>query len=95
MFDSAPSDYDWYHPRVRFVRVPRSSLNILGEFEVTFRQLAELAASRAGKSLPVDECSVFMPAHELQIDNILKRFEDVEVLPSDIYLPALAQSSIR
>lgn len=95
MFDSAPCDYDWYHPRIRFVRVPRSSLNILGDFEHTFRKLAELAAFRAGLPLPEDETSVFMPAHELQVENIIKRFKDVEVLPSAVYLPALAQSSIR
>ncbi|KAF9448315.1 hypothetical protein P691DRAFT_669682 [Macrolepiota fuliginosa MF-IS2] len=95
MFDSASFEYDWYHPRIRFVRVPRSSLSILGDFERTFRDLAKLAASRAGRALPDDEDSVFMPAHELQLDNIIKRFHDVEILPPEVYLPALAQSSIR
>lgn len=95
MFGSVPFEYDWYHPRIRFVRAPRFSFSILGDFEKTFRQLAELAASRAGKSLPFDESSVFIPAHELQLDNIRQRFKDIDILPSDIYLPALAQSSIR
>lgn len=95
MFESVGSDYDWYHPRIRFVRVPKSSLTILGEFDSTFRDLAHLAASRAGQTLDDDAHFVFMPAHELQLDNIVKRFEDAQVLSPEIYLPALAQSSIR
>ncbi|KXN81324.1 hypothetical protein AN958_05179 [Leucoagaricus sp. SymC.cos] len=95
MFDAAPAEYNWYHPRVRFARVPKASLSLFGNFENTFRSLAQLAASRASHDLVLDESSVFMPVHELQIDNIAKRFTDVEILPSDIYLPALAQSSIR
>ncbi|KAJ3572545.1 hypothetical protein NP233_g3007 [Leucocoprinus birnbaumii] len=95
MLSSVSSEYDWYHPRIRFVRVPRTSLNILGEFDETCQRMAELAASRVGKPIPRDESYVLMPAHELQLDNIARRFKDVEILPSEIYLPALAQSSIR
>lgn len=76
MFESVGFDYDWYHPRIRFVRVPRSSVELLGDFERTFRNLAQLAASRAGQALDDDPSSVYIPAHELQLDNIAKRFKD-------------------
>ncbi|EKM78593.1 hypothetical protein AGABI1DRAFT_59499 [Agaricus bisporus var. burnettii JB137-S8] len=94
-FDSATLEYDWYQPRIRFVGVPRSSIQILGDFDNLSRNLAELAASRAGQALPNDDSLIFMPVHEMQIGNIKKRFNDVEVLPSEVFLPALGQSSIR
>ena len=95
ILDSASSGYDWLHPKIRFVRVPKCYLNLHGDFEETFRRLAELAAIKAGKSLACDGHFVYMPAHELQLSNISKRFKNVEILQSNIYLPALAQSSIR
>lgn len=95
MLDSASSGYDWLHPKIRFVRVPRCNINLHGDFGETFQQLAELAASRVGKSLACDRHFVYMPVHELQLSNISKRFKDVEILQSNIYLSALAQSSIR
>lgn len=94
-FDSATLEYDWYQPRIRFVGVPRSSIQILGDFDNLSRNLAELAACRAGQALPNDDSLIFMPVHEMQIGNIKKLFNDVEVLPSEVFLPALGQSSIR
>lgn len=88
-------EYDWYHPRIRFIRVARSNLDILGPFEQEMRKLAEMAAGRTGKTLPDDTSSIFMPVHELQIPNITHKFPDVEILHPDISVQALAQSSIR
>jgi hypothetical protein len=87
--------YDWYHPHIRFVSVPRSSLDIRGPFECEMRGLAAKAAARSGKALPDDSSSVLMPVHELQIPNIASRFHDVKILDSDIIVKAYAQSSIR
>lgn len=95
MLSTAPPDYDWYNPRIRFARVPRSSLDLLGPFESISRQLAETAATRAGCALEDDGKSIFMPFHELQLDNIVAKFHDIEILSPDINVPALAQSSIR
>lgn len=95
IFNPASFEYDWYHPRIRFVRVPRSKVDILGEFEKTSKKLAELAAFRVGQTLSDNDDFIFMPVHEMQLNNVLKRFCDVEVLPPEIYLPALGQSSIR
>jgi len=95
MFPSNLTNYDWYNPRIRFVRVPRSSLDLLGPFDDICRRLVKLAAGRVGYSLSDDGTSVYMPVHELQVPNVLSRFSDVDALPSDVSLPALGQSSIR
>lgn len=95
MLPSSVLDYDWYHPRIRFVRVPRTSLDILGPFESVMRTLAGKAAEKSGRELPDDPSFVFMPVHELQISNIASKFHDAEILHPDISLQALAQSSIR
>jgi hypothetical protein len=95
MLPSSVLDYDWYHPRIRFVRVPRTSLDLLGPFESTMRALAEEAAEKSGRHLPDDPSSVLMPVHELQVPNIASKFHDVEILHPDISLQAFAQSSIR
>ncbi|TFK40140.1 IucC family-domain-containing protein [Crucibulum laeve] len=95
MFNGTPEHFDWYHPRVRFVGVPRSNLNIIGPFEESMLQLAMTAANRAGRTLPLDDTLVFMPVHELQIKNITSMFRDVHILHADISVPVFAQSSIR
>jgi len=88
-------EYDWYHPRIRFVRVPRADLVILGGFEAKSKDLVAKAAQNAGLLLPTGASSIYMPVHELQIENIKQKFRDIEVLPAEVSLPALAQSSIR
>jgi hypothetical protein len=94
MVNNGASDFDWYHPLIRFVRVPRSSVLLLGYMEEISLSLAQKAADYAGRCLPPTNGSVFLPVHELQVDNILTKFPDVEVL-QDICVPGLAQSSIR
>ena len=95
LLPSGALDYDWYHPRIRFVHVPRASLDILGPFESKMRVLAGKAAEKSGRQLPEHPSFVFMPVHELQISNIASKFHDAEILHPDISLQALAQSSIR
>ncbi|KAF8972125.1 IucC family-domain-containing protein [Flammula alnicola] len=87
--------YDWYHPRIRFVRVPRSQLDILGRFEEISKDLTTKAFQQAGETPPGDAGFIYMPVHELQIGNILSKFQNIEILDSKFYLAALAQSSIR
>lgn len=88
-------DYDWYHPKIRFVRVPASQLNLLGSFRQISMAMAAKAFKRAGWPFEEGDDSVYMPIHELQAKNIASKFKNVEILHPDIYLPALAQSSIR
>ncbi|RDB25517.1 hypothetical protein Hypma_006471 [Hypsizygus marmoreus] len=92
---TAISDYDWYHPRIRFARVERSNLALLGPLESEMRKLAKKAAAKSGRPLPDDAASVLVPVHELQVPNIISKFPDIEILHPDISLQALAQSSIR
>lgn len=94
MVNNGPPDFDWYHPLIRFVRVPRSSVLLNGYMEDISLSLAQKAADYSGRCLPPTNASVFLPVHELQVDNILAKFPDVEVL-QDICIPGLAQSSIR
>ncbi|KAF8640269.1 hypothetical protein AX16_010164 [Volvariella volvacea WC 439] len=92
---NASSDYDWYHPRIRFAVVPRTSVDVYGEFEEKIRSLAHGAARRVGMQLPEDDTKIIMPVHELQVENVQAKFGDVEFLHPDISVGALAQSSIR
>lgn len=93
--DCLPLDYDWYHPRIRFVGVPRADLTILGIFEQISRQLVTRAAEKAGHVLELEDGWIFMPVHELQLENIKSKFRNVKVLGSDISLAVMAQSGLR
>lgn len=89
-------DYDWYHPRIRFVRLLRSSLDIHENFEILSTKFVEKAFEQAGQAMPPEDPNlIYLPVHELQIENIKSRIRDVDVLADEIYLDALAQSSIR
>ncbi|KAK0235809.1 IucC family-domain-containing protein [Armillaria nabsnona] len=89
------SDYDWYNPIIRFARVPRSRLDIQGPFDVMSFALAQKAAQRAGKMLIVDDTTIVVPIHEVQITNIIAKFQGVDILPPDINIRARGQASIR
>ncbi|KAF5371850.1 hypothetical protein D9615_009541 [Tricholomella constricta] len=95
MLPLSVSNYDWYHPRIRFVRVQRANIKLLGPFEKEITKLAITAAERSGQLFRDDPSSIVMPVHELQIPNVVAKFPDVKVLHPDINVQALAQSSIR
>ncbi|KAJ7183178.1 hypothetical protein C8R46DRAFT_1026947 [Mycena filopes] len=82
MCANAPSDYNWYRPKVHFVRLPIESLDTRGSFEAS------------GTSNPDDiPGTIFMPVHEMQLPTVLSKFQNVQVLEPTI--DALGQSSIR
>lgn len=95
MLYNSPSGFDWYRPLIRFVKVPQSSVLLLGSMKDIGLSLAQKAADHAGRRLPQTHASVFLPVHELQIQNIVTKFPDVEVLHEDICIPGLAQCSLR
>ncbi|KAF8599149.1 hypothetical protein BDV93DRAFT_592260 [Ceratobasidium sp. AG-I] len=95
MIPSNVSGYDWYRPVIRFVRVARSNMRVLGPFEVEVQQLVEIAAKRSGTFVRNDPSTIIMPVHELQVPSIVTKFSGVEVLHPNISFRALAQSSIR
>lgn len=90
-------EYDWYQPRIRFVRVPAKNLDLFGQFGEISKTLVTKAAVKASHSLDLrdDDDYIYMPVHELQLKNITSKFQDIKVLDREVFLPALAQSSIR
>lgn len=96
VFNEISLEYDWYHPRIRFVRVPRADVHLRGQFEEISKGLVAWAAKNTSSSLDVEDTAfVYIPVHELQVENIKSRFGNVELLNPEISLPAQAQASIR
>ncbi|KAJ6468399.1 IucC family-domain-containing protein [Mycena sanguinolenta] len=94
MCADAPSNYNWYMPKIRFVRVPTESLDIRGPFDSIMRNFVNKAALASGTQTPVDvPGTTFMPVHEMQLPTVVAKFKDVEVLEPTIGV--LGQSSIR
>lgn len=91
----APGDYDLYNPQIRFVAVPAQDLHITGDFTSLVAPLVDYTAKKAGRKPDVSADRVLVPIHELQVHQILDKFPDVQVLPSEFVLPARAQQSIR
>lgn len=86
--------YNWYTPKIRFIRLPCQSLDKRGSFDNIVRDLVNKAALASGTEAPEDiPGTSIMPVHEMQLSTVLEKFEKVEVLEPAI--GALAQSSIR
>ncbi|KAJ7116428.1 IucC family-domain-containing protein [Mycena epipterygia] len=94
MCADAPSDYNWYRPKIHFIRVPSESLDTRGRFQSFMRDLVTKAALASGTQNPEDvPGTTFMPVHEMQLSTVLEKFQDVQVLEPTV--DALGQSSIR
>lgn len=90
-----PGDYDWQHPLIRLVAVPRASLNIQGAWNDLIAPVYVAASENADKPIHVPEDHTLVPVHALQIPNILEKFTDATVLPEEYHVDALAQQSLR
>lgn len=91
-----PATRDWYRPRVRFAVVPRSRMDVRGDFEIQILDLAKAAAAHVGASLPqIAPDRLIMPVYDLQVANIQDKFADVQILPEEISIQAQAQASLR
>lgn len=86
--------YDLANPTLRMVAVPRSSLNIRGDFEKLMQPLVK-AMFETALDTPDSNEYVLIPVHELQLPNINHYFGDVIVLPPNISFPAKALASLR
>ncbi|KAF7317066.1 C2 domain-containing protein [Mycena chlorophos] len=94
MCTTAPAEYDWYHPQIRFARVPEEDLDTQGAFKSLSRALVTKAAGLSGTAVPADiPGTLVMPFHEMQLPTIREKFKNVEILEPSI--AATAQSSIR
>lgn len=87
-------DYDWYRPLIRFVQVPKGQVTLQGSFEEISQALVTKASSKFESSIDCDQF-IYVPVHELQLPNISKLFPTATILPANINIQALAQSSIR
>lgn len=95
MLPSVSMDYDWYHPRIQFVKIRKDDVIVAGDFESVMEGLINKAILRANAQPPLVDGYLFMPIHELQIENVKAKFPNVEILDPEICLLASAQSSIR
>ncbi|KAJ7510429.1 IucC family-domain-containing protein [Mycena galericulata] len=94
MSAEAPLGYNWYRPKIRFVRLPSESIDTRGPFKSIMRDLVTKAALASGTKDPEDVPeTTFMPVHEMQLFTVLTKFDNVQVLEPTI--DALGQSSIR
>lgn len=90
-----PGDYDWQHPLIRFIAVPRASLYIQGAWDELISPVCAVAAQNAGKPINILEDHTLVPIHALQIPNILAKLPDASVLTEEYHVDALAQQSLR
>ena len=91
----APGTYDLYHVKLRFVSVPKSQLTILNDFEKYIKPVIDAASRHASTQPKVPADHLIIPVHELQITHIQDKFPDINILPPDFTVSALAQQSIR
>ncbi|KAF8531371.1 IucC family-domain-containing protein [Gautieria morchelliformis] len=90
-----PGDYDWQHPLIRLVAVPRASLYIQGAWDDLIAPFCEAAARNAARPIAIPEDHTLIPVHALQIPNILEKFPDTILLSKEYHVEALAQQSLR
>ncbi|KAJ6630971.1 IucC family-domain-containing protein [Mycena sp. CBHHK59/15] len=95
MPDMGPGSYDLYHPKLRFVGIPRDNLKITNDFEMYIAPLIATASKNAGETLQVPENFVVVPVHELQVAHIEAKFPEATIYPPIFNLSLLAQQSIR
>ena len=95
MFPTAPPDYDWYNPIIRFVRIAQTNISLQGPFVDGLNSLLDKNEALKQFALRSGKDHILMPVHELQVTKITSTFPDVEVLPPEASFRALAQTSIR
>ena len=93
--DYAPGAYDLFHVKLRFVSIPKSQLKILNDFEKYVKPVIDTASRHASTQPQVPADHLILPVHELQIAHIQEKFPDIEVLPAEFTVSALAQQSLR
>ncbi|KAI0321791.1 IucC family-domain-containing protein [Amylostereum chailletii] len=93
--DIAPGGYDLYHPRIRLAALPRTSLNVTGDFESYVAPIVAGAEKNAQQKLVIPEGHVVVPVHELQVHHVQAKFPEAQIFPAPFSVSALAQQSIR
>jgi siderophore synthetase component len=92
----SPGDYDLYHSRLRFVSMPRASLNITGELETLLEPVYRAAGLLSlTKNVHAEQDRFIVPIHELQVHHVVVKFPEARILAADVTIPIEAQQSIR
>lgn len=90
-----PGNFDWEHPTIHLVAVPRASVHILGAWDDFLAPVYEAAAVQAKKPIDIPDGHTIIPLHVLQIENIREKFPEAYILPQEYHVESLAQQSLR
>jgi len=90
-----PGQYDWQHPKIRIIDVPRKDVKIQGDWDNLVAPVCSVAEKKAGKPIESSPNHTLIPVHDLQVANIQTRFPEARVLPEEYHVEALAQQSLR
>ncbi|KAI9496318.1 IucC family-domain-containing protein [Zychaea mexicana] len=93
-----PGQVNLETPKLRLLSIPRSSMQLRGEFETLAAPLVDAILEKTGNARELrakHADHVLMPVHEFQIPNVLERFKDASVLPEANNVTAHSLTSIR
>jgi hypothetical protein len=105
-----PGEYDFYHPIIRFVTIPRRSMKIMGIWEDLVLRLVRVAISDSASREKGEnaeerlqqltdgmerEGRIVIPVHELQLPHVLEKIKDVRMLGGEWRLEGEALASLR
>lgn len=91
-----PGEVNLDRPNIRLLSIPRSSIQLRGEFEPLVKPLVDaMLAKKAPEAGACGDDRVLIPVHEFQIPNVQERFKDAQVLPEENSVAAQALTSIR
>ncbi|KIL58736.1 hypothetical protein M378DRAFT_86059 [Amanita muscaria Koide BX008] len=93
--DYVPENCDLYQSNLRFAVVPKVQLKVTNDFEYFMKPVVDLASRLAGEWPAIAEDRMIVPVHRLQVEHILNKFPDVEILSEKYMVPIVAQQSIR
>lgn len=91
-----PGEVNLDRPNIRLLSIPRSSIQLRGDFEPLVKPLVDaILAKKTPEDGVCGEDRVLIPVHEFQIPNVQERFKDAHVLPEENSVTAQALTSIR
>ncbi|KAI8984409.1 IucC family-domain-containing protein [Mycotypha africana] len=95
-----PESYDFDHPKVRLVGIPRDNAVLRGQYEELFKDLADAFFQAAGDIVEeshnkYDKDYVYIAIHELQLPNVAEKFPDCYIFPEAYSITVEALASLR
>ncbi|KAI8148450.1 IucC family-domain-containing protein [Fennellomyces sp. T-0311] len=93
-----PGQVNLETPKLRLLSIPRSSMQLRGEFETLATPLVNAILEKTGNAQTLraqHSGRVLLPVHEFQIPNVLERFKDATVLPEENNVTVHSLTSIR